>query len=78
MIDHANQLALSEIAREGRVEVGSVIGQLGETAKQLCEFARDQDIPFEEVILGILHGRRYRAANSKPRREVPSVASTEA
>lgn len=77
MIDHANQLALSEIAEESRVEVERVIEQLGETAKQLRDFARDRDIPFEEVVIGILHGRSYVTTNSKRIRAVSSVASTE-
>lgn len=78
MIDHASQLALSEIAEESGVEVEGVIERLGETAKQLRDFARDRDIPFEEVVLGILRGRPYVMTNSKSIRAVSSVASTEA
>jgi hypothetical protein len=52
--------------------------ELGETAKQLRDFARDWDIPFEEVVLRLLRGRQYVTTNSKPIRAVSSVASTEA
>jgi hypothetical protein len=78
MIDHANQLALSEIAEESCVQVERVVERLGETAKQLRDFARDWDIPFEEVVLRLLRGRQYVTTNSKPIRAVSSVASTEA
>ena len=78
MIDHANQLAVSEIAEERCVEVERVVERLGETAKQLRDIARDRDIPFEEVVVGILRGRPYVTTNSKPIRAVSSVASTEA
>jgi len=78
MIDHASQLALSEIAEERCVEVERVVERLGETATQLRDIARDRDIPFEEVVLGILRGRPYLTTNSKPIRAVSSAASTEA
>jgi hypothetical protein len=78
MIDHANQLALSEIAEESGVEVDGVIEQLGETAKQLLVIARDTGVPFDEVVLGILCGRSYVTTNSKPIPAVSSIASTEA
>jgi hypothetical protein len=74
MIDHANQLALSEIAEESCVEVEGLVERLGETAKQLREFARERDIPFEEVVLGILRGRQCVTTNSEP---IRAVASTE-
>ncbi|MEK6406616.1 MAG: hypothetical protein AABN34_06595 [Acidobacteriota bacterium] len=76
MIDHANQLALSEIAEESCIEVDRVVERLGETAKQLRDFARDRDISFEEVVVGVLRGRLNLATNSKPIRVVSSVAST--
>jgi hypothetical protein len=78
MIDHANQLALSEIAEESCVEVEGLAEQLRETAKQLRDLARDRDIPFEQAVLAILRGRLFVATNSKPIRAVSSVASTEA
>ena len=78
MIVHANQLALSEIAEENCVEVERVVERLGETAKQLRDFAREWDIPFEEVVIGILQGCSYITTNSKPNRAVSSIASTEA
>jgi len=78
MIDHANQLALSEIAEESCIQVERVVERLRETAKQLRDFARDWDIPFEEVVLRLLRGREYVTTNSKPIRAVSSVASTEA
>lgn len=78
MIDHANQLALSEIAEATCIEVEGVVERLGETAKLLRDFARNRDIPFEEVVIGILRGRLYITTNSKPIRKVSSVASTEA
>ena len=78
MIDHANQLALSEIAEESCVEVEEVEEQLEETAKRLRSFARDRDMPFEEVVISILRGRLNVATHSKPIRVVSSVASTEA
>jgi len=53
------------------------VERLGETAKQLRDFARDRDIPFEKVVIGILHGRSYVTTNSKRIRAVSSVASTE-
>lgn len=59
MIDHGNQIALSDIAEESGVGVELVVEQLGKTAKQLRDFARDRDIPFEEVVTGILRGRPY-------------------
>jgi|GEM_PF-3402048 len=77
MTDHVNQLALSEIAEESGVDVERVIEQLGETAKQLRDFATDRDIPFEEVVIGILHGRSFVTTNSKRIRAVSSVASPE-
>lgn len=78
MIDHANQLALSEIAEENRIEVERVVERLEETAKQLRDFARDHDISFEEVVIGILRGRPYTSMNSKRMSSARSVASTEA
>jgi hypothetical protein len=78
IIDHANQLALSEAADETCVEIEGVMELLGETARHLRDFARDRDIPFEEVVLGILRGRPYVTTSSKPIRTVSSVASTEA
>lgn len=77
MIDHANQLALIEIAEESCVEVEELAERLGKTAKQLRDVARDRDVSFEEVVLGILRGRPYVAANSKRIGAVSSVASTE-
>jgi hypothetical protein len=77
MIDHANQLSLSEIAEESCVDVEGLAEQLRETAKQLRDFARDRDIPFEEAVLAILRGRLFVATNSKPIRAVSSVPSTE-
>lgn len=78
MIDHANQIALSDIAEESGVGVELVVEQLGKTAKQLRDFARDHDIPFEEVVIGILRGRPYTSMNSKRMSSARSVASTEA
>lgn len=77
MIDHANQLALSEIAEDNCVEVGGLVEQLGETAKQVRVIARDTGVPFDEVVIGILRRRPYVTTNSKPIRAVSSVASTE-
>lgn len=78
MIDHTNQLALSEIAEESGVEVGGLVERLGETAKQLRTLARDTGVPFDEVVIGILLGRPDVTTNSKAIRAVSSVASTEA
>jgi len=78
MIDHANQLALSEIAEERCVEVEGLVEQLGEIAKQLRDLASDRNITFEEAILGVLNGRPRFKGNSKPIPAVSSVASTEA
>jgi hypothetical protein len=77
MLDHTNQLALSEVADETCVEIEGAMELLGETARHLRDFARDRDIPFEEVVLGILRGRPYVTTNSKPISAVSSVASTE-
>jgi len=78
MIDHANQLALTEIAEASGVGVERVIEGLGETAKQLRDFARDHDIPFEEVVIEIIRRRSHLSSISKLMRVVSSVASTEA
>ena len=78
MIDHANRLALSEIAEENCVEVERVVERLGEIAKRLRDIARDRDIPFEEIVIDILHGRPRFTTTSKPIPAVSSVASTDA
>ena len=78
IIDHANQIALNEIAEESGVGVEGVVERLGETAKQLRDFARDHDISFEEVVIRILRGRPYASTNSKRLGSVTSVASIEA
>jgi hypothetical protein len=77
MIDYANQFTLKELAAESGVEVERVVERLGETAKQLRAFARDQDISFEEVVIGILRGRSSVSTNSNRMRAVSSIASTE-
>jgi hypothetical protein len=78
MIDHANQIALNEIAEESGVGVEVVVERLGETEKQLRDFARDHDIPFEEVVIGIVRGRSHISKNSTRMGSARSVASTEA
>lgn len=77
MIDHANELALNEIAEESCVEVEELVERLGETAKQLRALARDREMSFEEVVLGILRGGRYVTTDLKPIRAVSSVATTD-
>jgi hypothetical protein len=39
---------------------------------------REAGVPFDEVVIGILRGRRYVTTNSKPICTVSSAASTEA
>jgi hypothetical protein len=77
MIDHANQLALSEVADETCVEIEGVMELLGETARHLRDFARDRDIPFEEVVKGILRGRPYVTTNLRSSRALFLAAPTE-
>jgi predicted anti-sigma-YlaC factor YlaD len=72
MIDHANQLALDEIADENGTSVDEVMVQLGRTAKQLRDIARDQGMPFEEVVLATLRGLMRTSAISKPDARYPS------
>lgn len=76
MMDHANQVALNEIAERSGLGVEGVVEQLGETARQLRDFARNRDASFEEVVTGILRGRLH-VGNSRLISEVSSVASTE-
>lgn len=74
MIVHANQIALDEIADENGTSVDEVMVQLGRTAKQLRDIARDQGMPFEEVVLATLRGLMRTSTISKPGRAVSVVA----
>ena len=74
MIDHANQIALVEVADENGTSTDEVTVQLGETAKQLRDIARDQGMAFEEVVLATLRGLMRTSTNSKPGRAVSVVA----
>ena len=67
-----------DLAQESGVGVERVVEGLGKTAKQLRDFARDQDTPFVEVVIGIIRGRSRVSTNSKLMRVVTSGASTEA
>lgn len=75
MIDHANQLALSEIAEESGVEVELVVEGLRDTANRLRDLARDQGVSFEEVILGTIRRRSHALTNSNRMRAVSSIPS---
>ncbi len=77
MIDHANQLALSEIAEENCVEVGRVVERLGETARQLRVIARETGVPFDEVVASLLRGSLNLATNLKSSRALFVAAPTE-
>ena len=74
MIDHANQIALDEIADENGTSPDEVMVQLGRSAKQLRDIARDQGMPFEEVVLATLRGLMRTSTDSKPGRAVSVVA----
>lgn len=77
MIDHANQLALSEIAEESCVEVKRVVERLGETAKQLRVIARDTGVPFDEVVASLLRGSLNLTTKLKVSRALFVAAPTE-
>jgi hypothetical protein len=74
MIDHVNQIVLDEAADENGTSADEVMVQLGRSAKQLRDIARDQGMPFEEVVLATLRGLMRTSTQSKPGRAVSIVA----
>ena len=74
MIDYVNQIALDEVADENGTSVEEVMVQLDRTAKQLRDIARDQRMPFEEVVFAMLRGLMRTSTDSKPGRAVSAIA----
>ncbi|HXF39827.1 MAG TPA: hypothetical protein VN687_08960 [Blastocatellia bacterium] len=77
MIDHANQLALSEIAEESGVDVDGLVERLGETAKQLRVIARETSVPFDELVGRLLRGSLNVSGDLEPSRALFIAAPTE-
>lgn len=50
MLEHANELALEEVARDSNIETSDVLGELQQAARQIERLALENGVSFEDAL----------------------------